>query len=370
MEKQKSSTPKNLLFLGAILLFLFLYFKNKYGDSFFSKDTPDPQVVEVDEEKIRQQTADSLLIEKLNAATYCINNQTERVFDSYHRYLSWLDREKGPTGKESHIYGLYSLYDYTSYVQEIKKNETPIAGKEQLDTLITAYIQSLEVLYEKVETANRYYEHEDYKDDDFAKAREMHQPLLNAFDVFAAADKALRSFIENEQSVGIKKEIESAQSRGDSSFVRAGKIMQSAREIMIAGSVVKPLDINLADFTARLDQYIADSEDFQAYAKRHKEEEFMSHAASFLAENDEFLKNAKDLMRRVRDKKPYDSSEQWNDNFFSGWMIEGSPYELQRGYNDLAERYNDYMRLVGYQSPKIPHLTMLKATFFHLKGPV
>jgi hypothetical protein len=50
------------------------------------------------------------------------------------------------------------------------------------------------------------------------------------------------------------------------------------------------------------------------------------------------LKAAKELMRRVRDKKPLTGMERSWVGTSSGWMVEGSPDKLLHQYNEMVSR--------------------------------
>src|SRR3982751_6738378 len=66
----------------------------------------------------------------------CFNKYANSVMDSYQRYTSWLkDPDKGPTGKESLVYGLYEIHgdggDCASAVIEANAMEPHLADAEQ-----------------------------------------------------------------------------------------------------------------------------------------------------------------------------------------------------------------------------------------------
>jgi hypothetical protein len=61
---------------------------------------------------------------------------------------------------------------------------------------------------------------------------------------------------------------------------------------------------------------------------------FISNAKSYLV-------TAKQLMRRMRDKKPYSAGDRMMlNNSMSAWMVEGSPARLLRDYNQMVDAYN------------------------------
>lgn len=363
MEKEKPSTLKNLLFLGSVLLILFLYVKNKYLDNSPPKDISADTVVSAI--TLTPEESDAQIVAKLNVAIACMNFHSDRVFDSYYRYLSWVDKAKGPTGKEPNIYGLYSLYDYTDHAQKMEASWNMAPQSSPLDSAGKVYIAALTRIFDKTEEVYRYYEHEDYKDDHFTKAREYHQPLVQLFDEFASADLYLRNSILALHADIMTREVETARNAGDSLSLLTTQMMILAQDLMRAGSVVNPLDMELATFSTLLDSFKVVSEDLLDYTKKHKGgNTIINDISSVISENDAFLKNAKDLMRRVRDKKSYEMGEKWSDNPSSGWMITGSPYELLDGYSDLVERYNSFIR------DDESKIQMLTGTLFHVRGPV
>lgn len=121
-------------------------------------------------------------VKKLNTYTSLFNS-TSRGMDSWKRYQSWVNIKNGVTGKERHIYGLYSLHEYTMQrnvpqALEAVKGEPRI---ERLDQLAADYIASYEKLFPVVKEAYNYYNRKDYSDDKFAKGKEMHPALVAAF---------------------------------------------------------------------------------------------------------------------------------------------------------------------------------------------
>ena len=73
---------------------------------------------------------------------------TERAVDSWDRYLSWVDVETGPTGKERYIsYGMYPIDDLSGLLEAARA----AAGQEpvtpQLDAAMKRYIDAYEALF-------------------------------------------------------------------------------------------------------------------------------------------------------------------------------------------------------------------------------
>src|SRR5262249_54953488 len=61
-------------------------------------------------------------------------------------------------------------------------------------------------------------------------------------------------------------------------------------------------------------------------------------ASIYFNEADDLLKNSKELMRRLRDHKPFDSIEKEELGTSAGWMVEGSPDKVIYSYNQLINQ--------------------------------
>src|ERR1051325_3757436 len=128
----------------------------------------------------------------------CFNPYANSVMNSYQRYASWIkDIDKGPTGKESIVYGLYEIHgdgeDCSKAVGEANAMEPHVADAEQTaDEFSTA----LKDVIEKVNDVYKYYDQDDYKDDNFQKGKEAHAGLVQSFRNFEAIDKKFSSLLD------------------------------------------------------------------------------------------------------------------------------------------------------------------------------
>jgi hypothetical protein len=60
-------------------------------------------------------------------------------------------------------------------------------------------------------------------------------------------------------------------------------------------------------------------------------------ASTYFSNAENFVKATKDLMRRVRDKKPFTDMERRWVGTSAGWMVEGSPDKVVHEYNSLVQ---------------------------------
>ncbi len=136
------------------------------------------------------------LIAKNNAYIGLLN-RTQRANQSWERYTSWVNVERGPTGRERYItYGLYSLYDVRSEIQKA----LDAAGKEpkvpELDRAIERFVGAYEALAPLIDRAQRYYERKDYKSDAMVEGREIHAKMVPAAREFLKEDAEARQLMK------------------------------------------------------------------------------------------------------------------------------------------------------------------------------
>ncbi len=143
------------------------------------------------------------LTSKLNAYVGCFNTADDSVRNSALRYVSWMaNAEKGPTGKERNVNVLgdvtpYELETCTKAINEASKASPKLPA---LDAAATQYLADLTTLQPLVSQASRYYSQEDYKDDGFAKGKQMHQPLMKAFNRFMKSSDQFGAEVEKENN--------------------------------------------------------------------------------------------------------------------------------------------------------------------------
>ena len=182
------------------------------------------------------------------------------------------------------------------------------------------------------ETAD-YYSQEDYKDDRMAKGRALHPRLVAAWDAFGTADKALRGGIEAINDRGAAErlaEIERQEGRKARYHVQA--LMIQAKRVLRTQDTEKP---DIAAVTQALNEY-----EGTVKALQQLPADEAKAGAFILGSAKSFLTSAKQLMRRIRDKVPYNRGDRMMLDSGGGWMVEGSPPRLLRDYNQLIDDYN------------------------------
>lgn len=305
------------------------------SDKADTKPAPQSQPQAVAEDTTAQLTT------KLNAYVGCFNTTDGSVRDSALRYVSWIANvEKGPTGKERSVNLLgdvtpYELDKCTKAINEASKASPKMPA---LDEAATQYLADLTALQPLVSEAHLYYSQDDYKDDGFAKGKQMHQPLMQAFDRFMKSSDQFGAEVEKENNALTAAqlvEIEKSEGR-HSRYYRLALVTQ-AKQLATVLTASAP---DVAEMTKSIDAYSA----LLAEAgKATASEAGKPLTWSIFQENaGTFLKDCKDRMRRVRDKTPYSTGEQslLKGSGNTGWMVSGSPMRVLKSYNELVEASN------------------------------
>ncbi|MBK8718886.1 MAG: DUF3829 domain-containing protein [Deltaproteobacteria bacterium] len=120
-------------------------------------------------------TDDDRLGEKLQAYIDCINGPATNISDSGKRYFDWIDDPKvGPTGKETSVYGLYEIRDTKPCLDGIAKAAELEPDDADLEAAAKAFADAVSTAAPLMNEAYKYYDEDNYKDDKWAKAKELH----------------------------------------------------------------------------------------------------------------------------------------------------------------------------------------------------
>lgn len=115
-------------------------------------------------------------------------NASLRGVESWNRYLSWVNVQRGPTGKERIIYGLYSV---GSSANDAIAKARASADAEPSIPALDAATKELAATFEKLlpilNEAEAYYDRKDYLTDGMKGGKALHEKLVPAAHAFIAA---------------------------------------------------------------------------------------------------------------------------------------------------------------------------------------
>ena len=265
----------------------------------------------------------------------CVNKYSNSVVDSYRRYASWIkDLEKGPTGREDIVYGLYEINsDGQDCLDAIKKAKSMEPELPEAEASADGYATALKEAITQIKAIYPYYNHEDYKDDGFQRGKAAHPALLRGFKNFEQANKSFDAQVDKLEDEVAQKRLRDL--KGDSSKKYEYSVTDTgikAKNIMRFVKQTEYSQIKAENLQPMIDDFEKSVDDLKS-AGANK-----SLSSLYISSCDGFLKASKELMRRVRDKKPFSDFERRELGTSAGWMVEGSPDKLLNKYNEMIQR--------------------------------
>lgn len=300
-----------------------------------------PSNVASSNEDVSDSAGDVGIGDKLNVYVTCYNRLNSSANKSINRYAQWVkDMDIGPTGKEKVVYGLYDIQ--ADEVEECQQQIEQVAAAKptlpKLDAAGKAFITSLVALTKVVNEAHPYYERENYKDDGFAKGRELHPELVKRAQAFRDASDVFSDELEAENDKALAAqlvEIEKAEGRKAAYWKMS--LMMQAKQLV---NVVAEEEFSVETATAKAAAFEKVADEMNAYAKANKDA-LPSGWWTLESAAEDFRQKAKTRLRRIRDKEPYNHGEQMLLSGGSGaWMVDGSEAQVIDSYNKLIDSSN------------------------------
>lgn len=276
---------------------------------------------------------------KLNSYIKCFNSLDGSARKSISRYASWVkDMKSGPTGKESIVYGLYSINGST--ITECQGSFSVAGGVKPaipLDAAAAAYIEALAGLNKVVEDMYPYYDRENYKDDKFAKGRQLHGPFATQAARFEEASRRFASELDEENDRRLEAQMARLEQEQGRKLPYLNMLTMHKAKLLVR--LVQRETTDAQPIIPRLDAFEKAADEQSQFAKSNPQG--LPTMWSIYANSiEEFRKASKEYMRRVRDKTPYSTGDAMMMKAGSGWMVEGSPDKVIRSYNQMVTYSN------------------------------
>lgn len=214
----------------------------------------------------QQDAALKALLQKKNVYTK-LYNETLRIADSWSRYLSWVNPQKGPTGKERIIYGLYSVSidSINKAAAEASALTTQEPQVPDLDATVRDLIPLLAPVMPVINAADAYYERQDYKDDGAKLARDYHAklvammpPILALRERMSRQLDALSDTVDERQLAYIERVDGKRYSWHSRRILSSARKLSNFIDINLKKTALPTLDKAIADYAATV-------RDFDAY---------------------------------------------------------------------------------------------------------
>jgi hypothetical protein len=284
-----------------------------------------------------QLDAQQALTVKLNDYIDCYNGVDANVHRGIDTYTGWIkDIDAGPTGKESRGYGPSPVDDYRLKKCDEAVNRALAAEPKlpALDAAAKTYLAQLHALVPLAKDAHDYYDREDFEDDQFAKGKQLHAPLMAALGAFSEASESFSDELEKQNDQAQREQLvalEKAEGR-TMEFYRLSMMLEAKALVELMGED----GFDLAAGAERVAAFNAISDEAHAKVKPAQNDTAWS---TFEMSAEQFRRESKERLARVRDKKPYGPMEiKWMEH--PTLAPSGSPLKLLNKYNDLVQRSN------------------------------
>lgn len=287
-----------------------------------------------------EEDKDAQLGNKLGEYIGCMNGTSKRVIDSRNRYLSWVVDEKvGPTGKERNIYGLYDINAGTC-LPHLERAKTAQPALPEVESAAAEYKKALEELDPIVKQAEKYYDQKDYKDDKMAKGKQLHSELMNAFAKFEQVSKGFEDRVTTlNDAVNARQFARLEKDPSRRLQYLSQKSLNEAKALIKLTDIAELKELDLQKYDVALQTYDKALTELEQYADSHKAETSKAMMfSSYTSSSKDFLKSAKELLRRKRDNKDF------NKEFFSRSspsMVDGHPAQVIEKYNRMIGDSNN-----------------------------
>jgi hypothetical protein len=308
-----------------------------------AQDAIEPQVAAV-EAKVAEPAAtpaatrDEQVADKLSHYIECLNGLSRGVFNSRDRYLSWASKD-GVTGKERNVYGLYELSDPKYCFKDLEEAKAKPPNLPEIERAAEKYQAAYQALQAKVKPVYTYYDQNDYKDDAFAKGKEVHASLLAAFSDFENVNKTFENLVVtlNEEVAARELERVSKDPTRQLEF-RGRKLASAAKDVVKASNVETLKELDAVIYASKVENLSAAMTDLETYIASHASEaEKAQNEDRMLSDGKELQKAAKELLRRKRENKDF------NKEFFARnapQMVEGHPAQVIEKFNSFIRASN------------------------------
>ncbi|HET6602647.1 MAG TPA: YiiG family protein [Xanthomonadaceae bacterium] len=280
---------------------------------------------------------------KLSGYLKCYNEQSSRVRDSHDRYYQWVQSpERGPTGRERIVYGLYSLYDPAGCRQKLAVSLAASPPLPDLDAAAAQWERALVQVHAVIGEAYDYYDLGDYEDDGLARGKQLHPRLNAAWEEFFVANQTFSALLDEElDAIRARQLARLADKPGAEVAYHIRHYMLLAEDAHDLGVRSLSDDFDAAAFAGAVEALDRGYRDLEAAISAHPGQvEGMHMLSSYQNAARDYLKAVKELDRRQRKGNRFDTGERMLIEAHAAQMVEGHPAKLTDEYNDLVGDYN------------------------------
>lgn len=289
---------------------------------------------------------DQAVIAELNAVIdHCLNPFNSHLSASLHDYLYVTKGAATFPDKPVRGPAVNKFFGKPAKCREAAdKIKASAPSQPKLESAAAGVATAIAALAPKIADAHAYYSQKDYKDDNFAKARKLHGPLMAALHQFNVARNQLSREVAAIQIAMQKRRL--AELEKDPSqkleylvldnILTAKQLFAEAGTFKLNGDKIAPHpNDKLPALAAKLR---ANAKALRAHLKANNVDAIRANRfRHYLSSLDELALAAKELSRRSRSGKPFSAGEL--ASLRSG-RTQGSPRHVLAKYNSMVQSHN------------------------------
>ncbi|MFO0603597.1 MAG: DUF3829 domain-containing protein [Polyangiales bacterium] len=281
---------------------------------------------------------------------HCLNRFARQVFDAEGRYLQWVDRARGPSGRERIVYGIYTVSGETS---ECATAVTRAAGMQPsmpaIEGAAVRFSAALNAVVPLVRQANAYYSNRlTYQGDGMAQGRLLHPQLITAFDNFTAAHRAFSDELGRQQDAATEAFL--ARARNDpnqaveyhlkNDQLMSRRIIRLTRDWRVSNrGELSGIDLN--ELAPQVAQYEQGLNALQREAIMNpRQATRIVGLPGYQASCRSYLMQLQRLVGRLQNAERFNRNELRMMSMRFGYTVLGSPEAVSRAYNEAVNAYN------------------------------
>jgi Protein of unknown function (DUF3829) len=295
-------------------------------------------------------TPDEQLQDKIDPyVERCLNRFSRQVFDAENRYFDWVDRRKGPTGRERVVYGIYDVNgDPADCASAVTTAATTMPSVPALEAAGPRFSQALAAVVPLIHQTHTYYANvATYRGDGMAQGVLLHPQLVAAFSAFSDAQRGLSEAVSASQDQATEAFL--ARVRNDPNLVveyhlkndqrMARHLARALRTWELRGGQVTGIDA--ATFVPAVNEYAIGVNNLStASLQNPRQASAVGGLPLYQARAAAYLRQLQGLSMRIQSGDRFTRPELRLMSLRMGWTVQGSPDAANRAYNELVQSYN------------------------------
>lgn len=254
---------------------------------------------------------DDLIEDKIQAYIVCQNSLSSDIYDSRNRYFQWVSPDKPLAGTERYQYGLYKVdpKEASDCSTNVAKAQKMPPSNPKLEGLGAEYAATVTEVASLTVQAVKYYDDKDWRDDKWAKGKDLDPKLKAAWKRFQKVDHELHEELAGITKPLARRRLAQIEKEDGKRFTYHRKnVLLTARELVEAGAVDEDVTIDFPLYESAFKDYDNALNDLTSYGGAHKADLGKSKNITastaydqFTREAEEYRKKAKEQLRCLRD---------------------------------------------------------------------